>query len=41
MGGGAIEDRSGGGQFGQSRPMERKPAAPAGRASTMDDDIPF
>jgi single-strand DNA-binding protein len=41
MGGGMVEDRSGGGQFGRSSPMERRPAAPAGRASTMDDDIPF
>jgi single-strand DNA-binding protein len=41
-GGGMVEDRSGGGQFGRASPMERRPAAaPAGRASTMDDDIPF
>jgi single-strand DNA-binding protein len=40
-GGGQVEDRSGGGNFGRSGPMERRPAAPAGRASTMDDDIPF
>ncbi|MCO4054536.1 MAG: single-stranded DNA-binding protein [Bosea sp.] len=39
--GGMIEDRSGGGNFGRSSPMERRPAAPAGRASTLDDDIPF
>ncbi len=39
--GGQMENRSGGGQFGRSSPMERRPAAPAGRASTMDDDIPF
>ncbi len=39
--GGMVEDRSGGGQFGRSSPMERRPSAPAGRASTMDDDIPF
>ncbi len=41
-GGGMVEDRSGGGNFGRSSPMERRPAAaPAGRASTLDDDIPF
>jgi single-strand DNA-binding protein len=40
-GGGMVEDRSGGGQFGRSSPMERRPAAPAGRASNIDDDIPF
>ena len=39
--GGMVEDRSGGGNFGRSGPMERRPAAPAGRASTLDDDIPF
>jgi single-strand DNA-binding protein len=39
--GGMVEDRSGGGSFGRSSPMERRPAAPAGRASTLDDDIPF
>jgi single-strand DNA-binding protein len=39
--GGMVEDRSGG-SFGRSSPMERRPAsAPAGRASTLDDDIPF
>lgn len=37
--GGMVEDRSG--SFGRSSPMERRPAAPAGRASTLDDDIPF
>lgn len=41
MSGGMVEDRSGGGQFGRSSPMERRPAQPAGRASTLDDDIPF
>lgn len=39
-GGGMVEDRSGG-DFGRSSPMERRPAAPAGRASKLDDDIPF
>jgi single-strand DNA-binding protein len=39
--GGMVEDRSSGGQFGRSSPMERRPAAPAGRASSLDDDIPF
>jgi single-strand DNA-binding protein len=39
---GVVSDRSGGGDFGRSSPMERRPAAaPAGRASTIDDDIPF
>lgn len=33
---------SGGGEFGASSPMERRPAQPAGRASNdFDDDIPF
>ena len=40
-GGGMVEDRSSSGSFGRSGPMERRPAAPAGRASTLDDDIPF
>jgi single-strand DNA-binding protein len=39
MGGGQVEDRSGG-DFGRSAPMERR-AAPAGRPGDMDDDIPF
>ena len=39
--GGMVEERSGGSNFGRSGPMERRPAAPAGRASTLDDDIPF
>ncbi len=38
-GGGMVEDRSG--DFGRASPMERRPAAPAGRASKLDDDIPF
>jgi single-strand DNA-binding protein len=38
--GGMVEDRSGG-SFGRASPMERRPAAPVGRASTLDDDIPF
>jgi single-strand DNA-binding protein len=45
MGGGReIEDRSGGGDFGRSAPMERRPAMAGGgggRPSDMDDDIPF
>ena len=39
-----MEDRSGGGgsDFGRSAPMERKPAmSGGGRASDLDDDIPF
>jgi single-strand DNA-binding protein len=40
-GGGMVEDRSDSGSFGRSSPMERRPAAPVGRASTLDDDIPF
>jgi single-strand DNA-binding protein len=36
----AMEDRSGGGDFGRSAPMERRPA-PAGGRNDMDDDIPF
>lgn len=40
-GGGMVEDRGGGGDFGRASPMERRPAAPAGRASKLDDDIPF
>ncbi|MCX7341560.1 MAG: single-stranded DNA-binding protein [Hyphomicrobiales bacterium] len=40
-GGGMVEDRSGGSQFGRASPMERRPAAPAGRAANIDDDIPF
>jgi single-strand DNA-binding protein len=39
--GGMVEDRSSSSQFGRSSPMERRPAAPAGRASSLDDDIPF
>ena len=39
-GGGMVEDRSGG-QMSRAAPQERRAAAPAGRASTMDDDIPF
>ena len=39
--GGMVEDRGPSGNFGRSGPMERRPAAPAGRASTLDDDIPF
>ncbi len=41
MGGGQMEDRSGGGDYGgRAAPMERRPA-PAGRPGDMDDDIPF
>jgi single-strand DNA-binding protein len=38
-----MEDRSGGGDFGRSAPMERKPAMAGGggRPNDMDDDIPF
>jgi single-strand DNA-binding protein len=42
--GGAMEDRSGGGgDFGRSAPMERRPAMAGGggRAPDLDDDIPF
>lgn len=49
---GAIEDRSGGGDFGRSAPMERRPAGGGmnsgmgsamggGRSADLDDDIPF
>jgi single-strand DNA-binding protein len=43
MGGGQAEDRSGGGDFGRSAPMERRPAMSGGggRPNDMDDDIPF
>jgi single-strand DNA-binding protein len=44
MGGGAIEDRSGGGGFGRTSPMERRPAPAntgARASSHLDDDIPF
>ncbi len=44
-GGGQVEDRSGGGgDFGRSAPMERRPAmsgGAGGRPNDMDDDIPF
>jgi single-strand DNA-binding protein len=44
-GGGMAEDRSGGGDFGRSAPMERRPAMSGGggggRPNDMDDDIPF
>jgi single-strand DNA-binding protein len=44
-GGGMAEDRSGGGDFGRSTPMERRPAMSGGggggRPNDMDDDIPF
>jgi single-strand DNA-binding protein len=41
-GGGQAEDRSGGGDFGRSAPMERRPAmSGGGRPNDMDDDIPF
>jgi single-strand DNA-binding protein len=36
----AMDDRSSGGDFGRSAPMERRPA-PAGGRNDMDDDIPF
>jgi single-strand DNA-binding protein len=41
-GGGQMEDR-GGGDFGRSAPMERRPAMSGGggRPNDMDDDIPF
>jgi len=39
---GESEERSGGGEFGRSAPMERRPAlAGGGRAADLDDDIPF
>jgi single-strand DNA-binding protein len=40
---GSMEDRSGGGgDFGRSAPMERRPAmSGGGRPADMDDDIPF
>ena len=43
-GGREMEDRSGGGDFGRSAPMERRPAMAAGgggRGPDLDDDIPF
>jgi single-strand DNA-binding protein len=43
-GGREMDDRSGGGDFGRSAPMERRPAMAAGgggRGPDLDDDIPF